>query len=475
MEAKELKAVHAFHEKFSGEWGFLMAAYEGVRALIDWGVLKKHERESEENYKARVEETFGFGYSRSIVDLFNYYLFKKPAQRELGDLGKDETWAAFVDDADLYGTDLDTFLLEQQKDASIYGHMGILVDKPTITAQTRQEEKEQGVYPYLAAYPPQSILDWKYEHLESGRPFLSYLKLQDEDGRYRIWTVDKWEVWEIPVDDKGKEGDPVLISSGENTLGSIPFLWLYNAKTRRRNIGASDVSEVARIDASILRNLSHGEEVIKYAAFPMMIKPVLPSSVEGDDVAGVTAVLEFDPNFPESKPDWLEAKCKEPIEAILSWIDRKVQEIYRASNAGGLQSVEISKQAKSGVALKQEFQLLNAKLAGKAKNLEEAEKGIIYFWLLWQGQDGWYKAVSIERSKNFDVEDLATDLDNALTAKSLIVSTRFQAALQKMLARQILPGVTDADMKAIDGEIDALAGKPRKSVREEVDEGLEAA
>ena len=452
MDKDTLKKTHPFHERFVREWDFLVSAYEGVRALVEFGVMQQHPRESEDNYKTRMSEIFGFGYSRSIIDIFNHYLFRKPAKRELGGLAKDEDWASFVDDCDLHGNDLETFLVEQQRYASIYGHVGLLVDKPAVSTMTRKDEKDIGAYPYLAAYHPQNILEWKYERTDAGRPYLSFLKLLDEDGRFRIWTIEVWEVWEIPIDEKGKEGEPVMVASGQNLLAEIPFVWVYNNKTRLRNIGSSDISEVARIDVSILRNLSHGEEVIKYAAFPMMRKP--RSLGDEPDAVGPTAILEYDPTNPESKPDWLEAKCLEPIDAILKWIDLKVSEIYRSSNAGGLAAVEMSRQAKSGVALKQEFQLLNAKLVGKAKNLSEAEMSLVWHWLKWQGKDSLYPEISIERPLNFDIEDLVTDLANALTLKDLIPSKSFQAALQKAMTRQALPCLKDEDFKVIDEEIE---------------------
>ena len=35
-----------------------------------------------------------------------------------------------------------------------------------------------------------------------------------------------------------------MVASGQNLLAEIPFVWVYNNKTRLRNIGSSDISEV---------------------------------------------------------------------------------------------------------------------------------------------------------------------------------------------------------------------------------------
>jgi len=458
MTYAELTKKNELYTRFYEKWLFWIAAYEGTEALLDWGVLERHERESQKNYEARLREACGFEYSGSIVDLFNFYLFQKEAVRDLGALANDQQWQLFMDDCDLYGTDWDTWLVDQHKYASIYGHIGILVDKPNISRSSKAEELAEGIYPYVAAYHPPAIWDWRYERSETGRPNLSYLKLQDEDGKIRIWRRDSWEVWVIEEEIKNnqKRTYPRKIDEGPNPLGEIPFVWLINTKSRHRNIGVSDIKGVARIDASILRNLSHGEEVIKYSAFPMMRKPMRPAGVESgeEDVVGPTGVLEFDPNNPESKPDWLEAKTGEPIDAILKWIERKVAEIYRSVNAGGLNATETSKAAKSGVALREEFQLLNAKLVAKANNLEEAERSVIWWWLKWQGKEDLYDKITISRPKDFSVEDLAADLENALSAKTLVASQKFQKELMKTITRLVLPTLSPEKQKEIDDEID---------------------
>jgi hypothetical protein len=446
-----------------------MASYEGARELVRQGYLKRNERESQANYTRRLQEAYGFSYSKSVIDLFNFYLFKKPVKRNMGPLTEDELWNMFVKDCNLYGDNFDDFMTEQGRYASIYGHIGILVDKANKAFETRAQQLEAGVYPYLAPYFPPAILDWSYDRDENNRPFLSYLKLLDdldgEDFQYRVWYPDHFEVWEVPdVDESsGKSTDDSaegkLIMEGENPLGEIPFVWLYNLRGKVRPIGVSDIHDVARIDVSILRNLSHGEEVISYAAFPMMRKPMRearPDGAKADqaDEAGVTAVLEFDPDHPESKPDWLEARVQEPIAAILDWIGRKVAEIYRAVNAGGMASMEVSTAPKSGAALKAEFQLLNSNLVRKATNLEQAEKKIVEYWARWEGIEG-IEDITIERSRTYDVENLAADLENVLTAKTIVMSKKFKAILQKNVVRAMLPAAEDAQLIEIDEEIDA--------------------
>lgn len=466
MLVAELRSTHEDYDLNYNEWRFLLACYEGTKELVRLGLVDRNERETLENYNRRIEELYNFNYSKSVIDLFNFYLFKKPVKRTLPGLETDKFWEMFTEDCNLYGDEFDDFLTEMGRYASIMGYMGILVDKPDVELETQKEELDEGIYPYVAAYFPTAILDWEFRRDKNNRPYLHYLKLLDDDELYRLWWRDKYEVWELPeIDEKtgvvSADAEATLIKKGVNRLGTIPFIWLYNLKGVKRPLGVSDINEVGRIDISILRNLSGGEEIITYAAFPMMVKPMQEAKPDGlnppagEDDVGVTAVLEFDPEHPESKPDWLSAVVSEPITAILSWITRKVSEIYRSTNVGGMAAMEVSTVAKSGVALQAEFQLLNSNLVRKAVNLEKAEKSIIHYWLLWQEAEELFKKVNIERSRTYDVENLATDLENALTSRTLIKSEKFIKAIQKSLARAMLPTFTDAEMKEVDDEIDA--------------------
>ena len=482
MTVNDLEAVHPDYDR--KYWNFMLASYEGVKSLIDKGfALNKHERESQDNYNRRVEEAYGFGYSGSVVDLFNFYLFKGIIKREMGALASDAQWGMFEDDCNLYGDNFLMWLLESQRWAGVLGHVGILVDKSAADYGTPAQEIAANVYPYVSRYFPQNILDWEYKRDDNNRPYLAYIKVRDDDARYRIWTRDWWAIYEVPDDidamanstavdvdtgqvrggggAAGEETQPTIDSTddGDNPLPEVPFVWLYNIKSKTRPIGISDIRDVAYIDSSIIRNLSGGEEVISYGAFPMMRKPMREAGagaqgVGADDEAGITAVLEFNPEDGEAgKPDWVESKVAEPVDAILKWIERKVSEIYRATNIGGMAATEIQTAPKSGTALKSEFQLLNGKLVSKGNNVEEAEIAIKGLWCRWQAKEAAIEGITVEWPTDFDVVNLAQDLENALTAKTVVLSKTFQMEVQKGIARGMLPNADNKMLDTIDDEI----------------------
>jgi hypothetical protein len=100
------------------------------------------------------------------------------------------------------------------------------------------------------------------------------------------------------------------------------------------------------------------------------------------------------------------------IESILSSINNKIESIDRMSHMGGIRSIESRRL--SGVALATEFQLLNARLAEKADNLEHAEEQIWTLYAMWQDLmfDG-----EIKYPDSFNIQDKYNDMNMLKLAK----------------------------------------------------------
>ena len=446
MDTKELKSTHSEYDKNVNEWEKFKAAYSGTKALIDYGVLKQNTREEDRAYKYRKESAYGFNYSARIINIINSYIFQKPGSNDYGALANDALFKMFLDNADINGVSFSNVVNDLQRWASIYGHIGILIDKPIIEGRrTVSQDLQDGIYPFITSYTPLNILDWTYDRI-NGRSVLSYIKLLDDDGNYRLWWRDSWEVWEL-VKDK-----PVMISRGINPLNEIPFVFMINETTEVRNIGKSDIQEISRMDIAILRLLSGSEEIFNLASFPMLMKPYLPPNAVDDSVVGVGNVIEFDPKNPNSKPEWLKTEVAEPIQSITEWIKGIIEEIYKSIHASGLNS---GSQVKSGEALTKEFSALNAFLAKKSKNtVIKTESQVIYYWLKWQGKSELFSGVNIDRPLDFDTSSLSNELDNLSVARVMVKSDTYQNLLQKMIARKTIPTITPDNEAIINKEID---------------------
>jgi len=455
IEHENLNDKHPTYEKMIEKWTFWASAYDGEDDFIAH-VITKHERESEENHKDRKDNAEVFNYCSTIVDIFSNYLTEVKAHKELGVLTEDEQYEKFTHDVDLYGTDYDVFWSGVTKKAGVYGFCGILVDKPQGNTDTRLDELSNNIYPYFSVFTPENICDWLWiRNSETGRPELSFLKLQESDESYLIWTKEDWERWTlVPGSDTVYE----VTGTGINPLGKIPFVWYVNIPNiSKLIIGKSDISSISRIQAAITRNLSQGSEVVNYAAFPMLIKAEDRRPTEEADQVGPTAVLDFDPEYPESKPSWLASEAKAPIDAILEWISLKIDEIYRTAHLSGVHGQTQDSKVKSGIALKYELQQLFSVLSAKAGQLDEAELQSLLLWMEWQNLS--VKNITVARPKVFILEDVNELIETLLVSKSIVKSETFDKIVQKKLAKMTLQTETEITLQQIDKEIDNADGE----------------
>ena len=457
-ELRKLDDTHADHDNLIDRWQFWGSAYEGGEDFVK-KVLLRNSRETQENFESRLDEGEVFNYCETIVDLFCNFLSQQQVHRNLDRLANDEQWDAFVKDVDLFGTNYSIFLNSTEKLASVYGMVGILLDKPKgkieeTGIRTRADELKQIIYPYCSIFIPENILDWEFTRNPlTARPELTYLKLKEENG-YLAWTTEEWERWTLKP---GYQSEYELSGAGANPLKEIPFIWHTNSTNFSKPVlGVSDIKGISKIQAAITRDLSNGSEIIKYAAFPMMRKPMVSNNTEEEDLTGVTAILQFDPEYPNSKPDWLEAKVSEPVDAILKWVERKVLEIYRTSHLSNVHGQASSASARSGVALKYEYQQLSSVLTAKGNDQNETELKIVYFWCKWQGQVDIPKKVTVTRPAGFNIDDLSSQLDNCLVSTTIVQAETFKKALQKKIARMVLSEEPEEVIKTIDDEIDEM-------------------
>ena len=466
MTRDELLREHPIYKKKIDDWNFWGLAYEGGMPFIKH-VLKQNSRESFANWKNRVDEGCNFNYTTSIVDLFNFYLTEKPVTRVLGGLEDDPLWQAFFKDCDHNGTNFDLYINEIQKLVSVYECVGILVNKAgsDVPMQRMSDEIESQNYPYVSTYTPPNILDWGYAKNKFGtRKELEYVKLVEDDGSILIYHKDWWQIW--VVNERGYQVGGVfeevsLIDQGVNALGIVPFFWSYNMKSpSNKHMGISDIKEISLITASICRNISSGDETIKFTGFPMFRTPMQREGIAqaggGDVLVAPHGVLEFDPEHgSEGKPDWLESEVLEPIEAVLNWTDRKADEIYRIAHLSGVHGQRKSNnEVASGLALRYEFQQLNSVLIQKSNQAVETELNVIKLWLLWQNKTELFDSIEVNRNKQFSMEDLSINLDNSKKAMDFVRSNHFNKLIQYSITRQMLPDISDADEKIIKSEIE---------------------
>ena len=444
-----LSERHTHYEEKFNDWNFHLRSYLGGQDYQNGYHLNRYVLETDEEYLKRASNTPVDNHCKNVVQIYSSFLFRVPPTRDYGSLTGDAQLESFINDADLDGRSFNNIIREMQVNASVYGTCWAILDKPKVVTNTRAEELQQDIRPYLSIYTPENVLNWKYERLNNGRFYLTSLTLLEDlindDAIVKVWTLE--DICTYRINEFKKEyavTKPILLDEVPNALGEIPAVCLYNQKSQRRGIGISDLNDVAEMQQSIYNDYSEIEQVIRLSNHPSLVKT---PNVEAS--AGAGSIIEMPEDLDANLKPYIIQPSSQSLDAIMNNINMKVEAINRITHMGAVRSTTSGVQ--SGIALQTEFQLLNARLSEKADYLENAEEHIWRLFAKWQNKvfDG-----EIIYPESFDLRDFASDLDYLQKAKaSGVQSETFKKEIDKQIARAV---VDDDDViRAIDNEIDA--------------------
>jgi hypothetical protein len=441
----QILSRNELYDNYANRWEYYIRSYLGGEEYKNGRYLQEYNLELENEFEKRLQFTPLDNHCRNIVHIYSSFLFRVAPTRQLGSLETDPTTMMFLDDADLEGRSYNSLLREVQTYASVYGHCWLLVDKPNSNARTRAEELQQEIRPYLNIYTPENVLDWEWDRASSGKYYLKYLKIREfrskEKDIYRLWYLDRIDTVEMK---RMGASEPRIIESVDNPIGQIPAVILYNQRSPSRGLGVSDLTDVADLQRAIYNELSEIEQLIRLSNHPSLVK-----TRDVDASAGAGAIIEMPDNVDPALKPYILQPSGQNLDSVLKTIETKIDAINRLTHVGAVRST--SERTVSGVALRTEFQLLNARLAEKAKLMELAEEQIWRLYAKWQDKafDG-----KIMYPDSFDLRDWATDLEVLQQAKaSNIKSDKFVKELDKQIARTVIDD--DEMLSEIDQEIDA--------------------
>ena len=439
--------IEAQHIQYKGQmprWEYYIRSYLGGKEYQDGKFLQNYQLELESEYFKRLSYTPLDNHARNVIDIYSSFLFRVLPTRELGTLSDDPSVDQFLQDSDYEGRTFDALMREVQNYASVYGHCWIIVDKPSTNVMTRGEELEQNIRPYINVYTPENVLDWNYTRSPNGYYYLDYVKIREsiESTRevYKLWYEDRIDTVELMT---GNRDEPKLIESLPNPIGKIPCVILYNQRSPIRGLGVSDLTDIADLQKSIYNELSEIEQIIRISNHPSLVK-----TRDTEAVGGAGSIIEIPDNIDANLKPYILQPSGSNLDGVIKSIMHKVEAINRLSHVGSIRAT--GERIQSGIALRTEFQLLNARLAQKAKLMELAEEQIWRLFALWQETvfDG-----EIVYPATFDIRDWATDLELLQTAKaSNVKSSTFNKEIDKQIARTVIED--DETLVTIDQEID---------------------
>ena len=440
-----LQNKHQDYQLMIERWNFYLRSYLGGEEYRTGSFLHEYAMELDIEYQNRINNTPIDNHCRNIISIYSSFLFRVPPTRNYGTLETDPSLESFLNDTDLDGQNFNAFMKNAQIYSGVYGNVWIFVDKPMSNAQTRAEELNQDIRPYLTMITPDNVMDWNYVRAASGRYILDYIKIREEvtsDGAYfRTWTPD--EISYIFVPERGKVS---VLETNPNPLGSIPAICLYNKRSPRQGIGISDLTDVALLQQSIYNELSEMEQLIRLSNHPSLVKT---EGVEAS--AGAGAIISMPDDLDSGLKPFLLQPSGSNLSEIRSSIEQKIEMIDRATHMSGVRQTKT--QVQSGIALQTEFENLNSVLSEKADLLENAEEQIWSLWARWQGKsfDG-----EIDYPDSFNLRDYASDLAFLQQAKaSGVRSSTFQKEIDKQIVGSVIDD--DAVISTINDEITAQA------------------
>jgi hypothetical protein len=443
-ERDEALETHKDYKENVNLWEYYIRSFNGGYDYMVGQYLNRYNLELDNEFNQRLANTPCDNHCKNIIQIYSSFLFRVKPSRDFGAMADEPSLESFLKDTDLDGNSFDSVIKQAQNYASIYGHCFMILDKPKVVTNTRAEELQQDIRPYLSIITPENVLDWNFKRELNGKYTLDYLKIREEvdrdGGTYmRLWYLDRVDTVYMQDD----RTEPVVIDTAENLIGKIPAVILYNAKSHKRGIGQSDLVDIADLQKSIYNELSEIEQLIRLTNHPSLVKtPGVNAS------AGAGAIIEMPEEMEPNLKPYLLQPSGQNLQAIMDSINSKVNAINRIAHTGAVRTTK--QQVSSGIALQTEFEMLNARLSEKADNLQIAEEQL--FRLYAQYQDATFDG-EINYPDSFNIRDYAADLVYYQQAKAMnLESPTFAKEVDKEIARAVIDD--DEKLNMIFDEID---------------------
>ena len=420
QELAEIMSSNAIYQDNYAQWKYLLESYLGGEDYRRAGHLTRYQLETDGEYSARLRATPLENHCKSVISVYNSFLFREEPEREYGNIANLPELDAYLKDADLDGRSLDNFMKDVSTWASVFGHAWIIMTKPDVGAVTRADEVALGVRPYVSLLTPMTMLDWSWSRSANGAYTLDYIKyIEDTNGS--IQTIKEWTLTDIKTNIVDVDNNTIQEQIIEtNGLGKIPAILAYNSRSTVRGLGISDIADISDAQRFIYNNTSEVEQSVRLDSHPSLVKT--PETQAG---IGAGSLIHMPDNLdPGLKPYILEFSGAS-VDSIYASIRHTIDSIDKMANTGSVRMTE--SKTMSGVAMQTEFQLLNARLSEKADNLELAEEQMWRLWCEYMGQvwDG-----SVEYPGSFNLRDTETEIQQLqIAANTNPVDPRVKGAI----------------------------------------------
>ena len=422
-DVNSVGSTNILYNDYQKRWKYLLESYIGGEEYRQAGHLTRYQLETDAEYAARLRATPLDNHCKSVVSVYNSFLFREQPERDFGMLEGTPELEAFLNDADMDGQSLDQFMKDVSTWANVFGHCWIVMAKPNLGAVTRADEMISGVRPYVSLITPMTMLDWSWSRSANGRYELDGIKyIEDVNGDIRTvkqWTKSEVRTWVY------REGSDEIQSDviEPNGLGKVPAVIAYNGRSTVRGIGVSSIADIADAQRFIYNATSEIDQSIRLDSHPSLVKT--PETQAG---IGAGSLIHMPENLdPGLKPYILEFSGAS-VTAIQAAIKQTIESIDKMANTGAVRATE--SRTMSGVAMQTEFQLLNARLSEMADNFELAEEQL---WKLYAEYQGYTWDGYVEYPSSFNIQDTSNEFVQLQTAKSAATDPRVLTVIDEKI------------------------------------------
>jgi len=433
-EYENIIKTNSLYDDNIDEWNYFNNSYQGGKKYRNAGYLTKYSEEDTTDYDARIKSTKLDNHCNSIISVYNSFLFRENPIRELGSLEGLQETNEFLIDSDMDGRNINSFMKEVSTWTSVFGHSWIVMAKPNINAETRADEIALNIRPYVSLITPLNVLDWNWIRQTNGLYVLDYFKYIESSNK-NIKVIKEWTPEFIKtsiIDTEDEKVSNQLIE--DNQLGVIPAVISYAGRSGTKGIGVSEINDIADSQRYIYNLNSEIEQSVRIDIHKSLVK-----TTETKANAGAGSIINMPEQMdPGLKPYLLQSSGAD-VTAILSIISNTVDGIDSMSNTGAIRTNETSQL--SGIAMETEFELLNARLAEKADNLELSEEQLWRLFALYQNKE--YNAVIIYPD-SFNIQDNERNMKLLTQAKENTSNETILNNIDNQIGEMI--GISPEDM-----------------------------
>lgn len=463
---------HFLYKKYKNYWDFLLRSYEGGVDYIQADVpissdsttgikvtyngkvidhthdpynLFMHKKERSEDYAERLRMSYYYNFCAPIIDIYTNHLFRQPVVVDYGSIK--DLFALKADNIDRKGSNMDEFRRELSETAQIFGHCFVLTDMPQDMGELSLAQRiSNDRFPYFKIYYPQNVINWSLD--EFGQPYWVLLqeqkdgnadwKVYDHSNRsnisYTLWTRDEWKIY---------NKDYELVDEGVHKVGRVPLDIIYEkpSKKYKNFLGVSVLADIAFIARDVYNKCSELNEIIRNQTFSFLAIQGKSSDYDEIEVGTSKAIL-----YPEgmSTPSYV-SPPSDNANILMTQIDKQVTKMFKlAKLEDGSASADKQVDVQSGVAKAYDFHETNAALSKKASHMEDGELRMLSTFAAWEGKefDG-----SVQYSRDFNVKDLWSDLDEAEKSFKLQMGETFQSKIKENIIKKKFPRATEEEVK----------------------------